>query len=241
MIRKAEVWPTNIAITRIAGKEGTDAVRCERFGHQCISVSPLRAELDERTMSAFIDAVNDNQFDCIFFSSALPARYIAPRLDRYPRTIAIGPQTAGFLRASGVECEVLPGFYSRDLVPYLGKWIRGKRIGLPRADVPNKELISAITAAGGIPIEYRCYRLRPTGIALDLSRVDAILFTSASSFREALWEPREDLLLLAIGDVTAAEMRKTGFAPEVVGDGSLEGTLSALNTQLGHASNRSPE
>jgi hypothetical protein len=37
---------------------------------------------------------------------------------------------------------------------------------------------------------------------------------------------------MAIGDVTAAGMREGNVSPAVVGDGSLEGALAALNTYL---------
>jgi uroporphyrinogen-III synthase len=40
------------------------------------------------------------------------------------------------------------------------------------------------------------------------------------------------MLVMAIGDVTAAVMRKGKTPPVVVGDGSLEGTLAALNKHL---------
>ena len=147
--------------------------------------------------------------------------------------IAIGPQTAKELQRFEVECETLPGFYSRDFVPYLGDWIKGKNIGIPRADVPNAALIDAITSAGGIAHEFRCYQLEPTGESLNLDDADAILFTSAMSFKKAIWAARPNLLVMAIGDITASDMSKAGTNPVVIGDGSLEGTLTALNAYLG--------
>ncbi|MDD1719215.1 MAG: uroporphyrinogen-III synthase, partial [Methanoregulaceae archaeon] len=221
-----------IAITRIAGKEESDGARCRAFGHECYSVTPLTASLRDDQIQAFLSAVRKGDFDCIFFTSALPARAIAPLLSGYPRIIAIGPQTAQALRSHGIVCEVLPGFYSRDFVPYLGEWIRGKRIGIPRADVPNRNLIEAIEKAGARAIEYRCYSLEPIGKELDLSGADAVLFTSAMSFSRAIWQPRRDLLVMAIGDVTAGVMREHGVTPDVVGDGSLEGVLQVLGTYL---------
>ena len=152
-----------IAVTRLAGKEKSDAARCAAYGHTCYSVHPLRSAIREDTITAFIDAADRGEFDCIFFTSALPAKIIAPRMGRFPRVIAIGPQTAQELRRHDIDCEVLTSFYSRDFVPYLGDWIRGKKIGIPRADVPNPGLMDAITAAGGIPAEFRCYSLEPTG------------------------------------------------------------------------------
>jgi uroporphyrinogen-III synthase len=221
-----------IAITRIEGKEASDAEKCRAFGHECYSVTPLAAKIREDQIHAFIRAVEKGEFDCIFFTSALPARLIAPHLSRYPRVIAIGPQTARILEISGIPCEILPEFYSRKFVPYLGDWIKGKRIGIPRADVPNNALIDAIERAGAQAVEFRCYSLEPTGRELELSLADAILFTSAMSFTRAVWQPAKGLLIMAIGDVTAGVMQDHGVIPEVTGDGSLEGTLRSLGVFL---------
>ena len=221
-----------IAVTRLAGKEKNDIERCSQFGHICYSVHPLRSEIRPGTITAFIESVDRGEFDCLFFTSALPAKIIAPLLSRFPRVIAIGPQTAKELQHYDIDCETLTSFYSRDFVPYLGEWIRGKHIGIPRADVPNPSLINAITAAGGIPHEFRCYGLAPTGESLFLEEADAILFTSAMSFTEAVWTWRPDILVIAIGDITAEAMREGGTNPAVVGDGSLEGTMMALNNYL---------
>lgn len=221
-----------IAVTRLAGKEKNDAARCAQFGHTCYSVHPLHSEIRPRAITAFIEAVDRSEFDCLFFTSALPAKIIAPLLNRFPRIIAIGPQTAKELQHYEIDCETLTSFYSRDFVPYLGDWIKGKHIGIPRADVPNPSLIDAITAAGGIPHEFRCYGLEPTGESLNLENADAILFTSAMSFAKAVWTKHSDLVVIAIGDITAATMRAAGTNPVIVGDGSLEGTLMALNDYL---------
>jgi uroporphyrinogen-III synthase len=221
-----------IAVTRLAGKEKNDAARCAQFGHICYSVHPLRSEIRPGAITAFIEAVDRSEFDCLFFTSALPAKIIAPLLNRFPRVIAIGPQTAKELQHYEIDCETLTSFYSRDFVPYLGEWIRGKHIGIPRADVPNPSLIEAITAAGGIPREFRCYGLEPTGESLFLKDADAILFTSAMSFTKAVWNKHTDIMVIAIGDITAAAMQAAGTNPSVVGDGSLEGTMMALNNYL---------
>jgi uroporphyrinogen-III synthase len=221
-----------IAVTRLSGKEGSDAARCAAYGHECYSVHPLKAEVRQGVVAAFVEAVDRGEFDCIFFTSALPASIIAPLLNRFPRVIAIGPQTARALQTYEIECETLPGFYSRDFVPYLGNWISGKRIGIPRADVPGPDLLGAIADAGGIAREFRCYALEPTNQPLPLAGADAVLFTSAMSFAKAVWTPGDNLLVMAIGEVTAAVMQSGSVSPAVVGDGSLEGTLKALNAYL---------
>jgi uroporphyrinogen-III synthase len=221
-----------IAVTRLLGKEKNDAERCALFGHKCYSVHPLSSKINKTEITRFVEAVDRNEFDCLFFTSALPAKIIAPLLNRFPRVIAIGPQTAKELRQYEIDCETLKSYYSRDFVPYLGDWIKGKHIGIPRADVPNIALIDDIIAAGGIPHEFRCYRLEPTGEPLNLDQADAILFTSAMSFTKAVWTQQPGLLVIAIGDITAAAIREGGVNPVVIGDGSLEGTMAALNDYL---------
>jgi uroporphyrinogen-III synthase len=221
-----------IAVTRLIGKEKDDAARCERYGHECYPVSPLRAEVREDLVASFVKAVEANEFDCLFFTSAFPAKIIAPRLSRWPRVIAIGPRTAMTLGHFGIAAETLPSFYSRDFVPYLGVWIRGKRIGIPRAEVPNPLLIEGIRNAGGIPVEIGIYALIPTGNVLDLTRAEAILFTSAMSFSTAVYQTDAPVMKIAIGESTGAVMRSSGVEPDVTGDGSLESTLQALNTYL---------
>ncbi|WP_048152517.1 uroporphyrinogen-III synthase [Methanolacinia paynteri] len=221
-----------IAVTRLREKAGKDAETCKRYGHECYIVSPLNARVYEKAVMEFVSAANRDEFDCIFFTSALPAQVIGPLLQVRPRMVAIGPQTAKTLTEMGFDCETLPDFYSRDFAPYLGDWIRGKKIGIPRADVPNPQLIDSIEDKGGIAAETRIYGLEPTGEKLDLDGADAVLFTSAGSFRNAVWDKDQKILRIAIGDVTGKAMDLSGCPPDVTGDGSLAGTLEALNKYL---------
>ena len=220
-----------IAITRLEGKGGDDSARCRAYGHECYRVSPLRAVIREARIRDFAEAANRGEFDAIFFSSALPAGLVAPHLKTAARIIAIGPATARAIHEAGHTAEVLPAFYSRELAPYLGDWVRGRTIGIPRADVPNPALIESVRAAGGLPVEVRCYGLEPTGEDLNLEGADGLLFTSAMSFSAARWKRRPGLLVMAVGETTAAAMRRGGVEPAVTGDGSLEGTLATLNNQ----------
>ena len=220
-----------IAITRLPDKGGDDAARCARFGHACYPVSPLRAEVSTDAIEAFGIDLAAGRFDGLFFTSALPAVLVGQLVAAAGsglRVVAIGPATQAALARNGVAAEVLPSFYSRDFAPHLGDWLAGRTIGIPRADVPNDMLLAAVREAGGEPAEYRIYRLIPTGRPLDLAEADAVLFTSANSFSEAVWNRRPDLLVCAIGDVTAERMRAAGVEPDAVGDGSLEGALRAI-------------
>ena len=109
-------------------------------------------------------------------------------------------------------------------MPYLGDWISGKTYRHPpggRALTRNFSMPSR--AAGGIVHEFRCYGLEPTGDPLDLQQADAILFTSAMSFAKARWTPRPGLLVMAIGDITAAAMRNGGTEPKSWATGRSKG------------------
>ncbi|NYT05342.1 MAG: uroporphyrinogen-III synthase [Methanomicrobiales archaeon] len=224
-----------IAITRLKEKAGRDRALCAEYGHECVSVSPLHAEVYGERVASFAASVNRGAFDAVFFTSALPARLIGPLLVRWPRVIAIGPQTAATLSGFGIDCETLPSYYSRDFAPYLGDWLSGRTVGIPRADVPNPGLLDAIREKNGTPVEVSVYGLQPTREPLVMGDAGAILFTSARSFSDAVWECTPRILRIAIGDVTAAAMAAGGCPPDVVGDGSLAGTLSALNRHLAAA------
>ena len=223
-----------IAITRLAEKGLQDKDICEAFGHEAYIVSPLEAVLDSAEIERFLSAFHEGVFDAVFFTSAYPAEKIAPEMkNNMPyRIIAIGPKTAEILERFGHHPEILPEYYSRAFVPYLKDWIAEKKIGIPRAAVKNEKLIKGISDAGGIPYEFGCYALKPTGKILDIKDADAILFTSAMSFKEAVLPDIRGLIRIAVGDVTADAMRDAGVVPDVVGDGSLKGTLEALNRYL---------
>ena len=222
-----------IALTRVAEKSGDDKRLFAEFGYEVKIVSPLAAELHSNAVQQFVLAANDKQFDAIFFTSAYPAEVCAPLLSRdiakTCRVTAIGPKTAEVMHSFGIAAETLPSFYSRDYVSHLGDCIYGKSVALPRASVPNPNLINSIEDAGGIAFEYRSYSLNPTNPILDVSGCDAVLFTSAYSFKSSVIEMDKDILPLAIGEITAEAIRKRGVEPVVVGDGSLKGTLEALS------------
>ena len=221
-----------IAVTRLAGKEKDDEELFASFGHTVKTVSPLVAELKPNIMQQFVIDANSGEFDAVFFTSAYAAEHIAPLLDRTAsrkyRVIGIGPKTTETLRSYGLMAEMLSSYYSRDFVSYLGDWISGKRIGIPRADVPNKELLDSICDAGALAYEYRIYSLRASGTPLSLDGCDAVLFTSAKSFSDAVLPDMNGVIPMAIGEITANAMKKAGVMPEVTGDGSLRGTLERI-------------
>lgn len=224
-----------IAITRHA-EVVEDAKLCEKYNHQARDVSSVRPVKNVEAIQSFVQASNRGEFDAIFFPSAFSAEKIGPcidpRLATRVRMIANGPQTAKDLRNIGLAAEMLPFFYSRDLITYLGKWIRGRKIGIPRADLAYTKLADDIKKAKGVPCEYKCYDIVATNEELDISGCGAILFTSPVAFNLAKLPPMKNIIPMAIGDVTAEAMMYGGCEPVIVGDGSIEGTLKALNAYI---------
>jgi len=225
-----------IAITQHAGDVNDEDI-CEKYNHKSKTVETVIPIKNEKTHNEFIKAANNCAFDAIFFPSAFSAEKIGPEINPHlatkVRMIANGPQTAKKLHNIGLAAEMLPFFYSRDLIPYLGKWIHGKRIGIPRADVTYPKLSDEIKEAGGIPCEYKCYELIPSNTEVDLTGCGAIIFTSPAAYKLAKLPPiSNDVILAAIGEVTADAMMYGGHMPSIVGDGSIEGTIKALNASL---------
>lgn len=225
-----------IAITKHAGTVD-DAAICERYNHKVKTIETVIPIKNKKNIEDFIRSANNCEFDAIFFPSAFSAEKIAPDINPHlatkVRMIANGPQTAKTLHNIGLAAEMLPFFYSRDLIPYLGKWIRGKRIGIPRADVTYLKLAEEIKNAGGIPCEYKCYEIIPTNEEVDLTDCGAIIFTSPAAYKLAkLPAISDNVILAAIGEVTADVMMYGGHKPSVVGDGSIEGTIKVLNACL---------
>ena len=225
-----------IAITQHAGAVDDNAI-CEKYNHKARIVCPVKPVKNQQEIDAFVTAVNNCEFDAVFFPSAFSAEKVGPlvnpRLATKVRMIANGPQTARDLHNIGLAAEMLPFFYSRDLIPYLGKWIRGKRIAIPRAGITYPKLAEEIKEAGGIPVEYKCYDIIATNEELNLDGCGAVLFTSPAAFALAkLPKLDREITFIAIGEVTADEMMYHGTIPTVVGDGSIEGTIKALNATL---------
>lgn len=225
-----------IAVTRLAGKEKDDEELFASYGHSLKIISPLIAEPHSNIIQQFVLAANSSEFDALFFTSAYAAQQISPLLDheisKSYRVIGIGPKTTEILLSFGIRAEMMHSFYSRDFVGYLGDWIKGKRIGIPRADVPNPKLIHAINESGGLAYEFKIYSLEPSKNPLNIDGCDAILFTSSKSFKEAILPKIEGIVYMAIGEITAETMRNAGCNPVIVGDGSLKGTLDLLNRKL---------
>jgi uroporphyrinogen-III synthase len=167
------------------------------------------------------------------FERARPAKKV--------RIVSVGPKTAKKVGEYCLTSEVISDFSSEHFAKYLGD-IRGKTIGIARAEVPNPELVSSLESGGATVVEAPTYRLEPAVHRFDdiLYHANAVIFTSAKSFEYSGFQrnSHKNLKVVAIGEKTAKAMRSQGIEPDIVGDGSLESCLQFLEENDGNVNLR---
>lgn len=158
------------------------------------------------------------------------------------RVAAIGEGTAEALRSQGREPDLVPVTFT---TAALGRsFPRGKgRVLLPRADIATPELEEAIRAKGWMPVRVTAYRTSVPGSlpaearrALEQDRVDAIVFTSASTVHGfvRLAGTLNGPKVVCIGPVTARAARDAGFRVHAVAHPhTVEGLVDAVARTLG--------
>lgn len=150
-----------------------------------------------------------------------------------PRVAAIGPATAGALRAHGVEPTVMPEqFVAEAVLEALGD-VAGRRLLLPRADIARRALADGLAARGATVHEIAAYRTVAAGTHPDLDGVDAVTFTSSSTVRGFLdrGPVPEGAKIICIGPITAATARECGLdVTEVAEEYTEDGLIAALVT-----------
>jgi uroporphyrinogen-III synthase len=157
------------------------------------------------------------------------------------RVAAIGDGTAEALRGHGQEPDLVPATFTTEA---LGRaFPRGKgRVLLPRADIATPDLEEALREKGWTPVRVTAYRTTvPRSLpaearrALEDRRVDAIVFTSASTvdgFVE-LAGVVNGPKVVCIGPVTARAARDAGFRVDAVAHPhTVEGLVSAVERAL---------
>lgn len=149
-----------------------------------------------------------------------------------PRVAAIGPATAGALRAHGVAPDVMPGeFVAEAVIEALGE-VTGRRLLLPRADIARKALAEGLVARGATVDEIAAYRtVAAGGERPNLDHVDAVTFTSSSTVRGFLdgGPVPAGARVICIGPITAATAREYGLAvTEIAEQYTEDGLIAAL-------------
>jgi uroporphyrinogen III methyltransferase/synthase len=234
-----------IVITRPRDRARRLAERLRSLGAEPIVFPTVRIEpADPGPLDAAVRSLP--QYDWIVFTSAngveaFHARLLAAEKDARDlasrKVAAIGPVTAQALRRRGVEPALVPGEYVAEaILASLGE-VRGLRFLLPRADIAREALAAGLREKGAVVTEVVAYRTVGAGTTPpDLSRADAVTFTSSSTVRHFVASGAQAgrAKVVCIGPVTAATARELGLVVDAVAatyteDGliqALEGALS---------------
>lgn len=225
-------------ITRSEQDARALAGRLESLGAVPIVVPAIRIDFeDPGPLDALLRRLPE--FDWIIFTSRNTVEAVCRRgrLAPGPRVAAIGPATAGALRARGIEPDLVPAEHVAEALVSALRDVRGKRFLLPRADIARRELPDTLRAEGAEVEEVVVYRTRPaTGPRPDLSGTDAVTFTSPSTVKNFLagGPVPAGARIVCIGPVTAQTARSLGLdVTEVAGDYTEDGLIAALVSALG--------
>jgi uroporphyrinogen-III synthase len=157
------------------------------------------------------------------------------------RMAAVGDGTAEALRGHGREPDLIPRAFT---TASLGRrFPRGDgEVLLPRADIASTELEEAVRAKGWTPVRVTAYRTivprslpREARRAIEDGRVDAIVFTSASTVEGfvRLAGVVNGPKVVCMGPVTARAARQAGLRVHAVArPHTVDGLVSALERAL---------
>jgi len=224
-----------IAVTKLEEKSEGVHELFRSYGHEAVIVSTIcaAAPSDPEPLLRLCQMISKQKIDILIFTSSLGVEKLLDKVKpgTKVRIVSVGPKTAKKVEEYGLKSEVIEKFSSENFADHLGE-IKGKTIGIARAEVSNPELMGSLESKGAIIIEAPAYRLVPAGNSIleVLYDVDAVIFTSAKSFELSGFRPEDanKIKSIAIGPKTADAMRRSGIHPDFVGNGTLEDCLSSF-------------
>lgn len=234
-----------VVVTRAAAqaaplREALEALGARVVLFPTIVTQPAR---DPEPVRRAMDALE--AYAWIVFTSANAVRFFADCLATRPggrlppgvHVAAVGTATATALAERAIRVDAIPDEFLGVRVADAVGDLRGRRVLLPRADLGRAETPDALRAAGALVDEVTVYHTvpaapDPAGVAALETGVDAVTFTSPSTFTNfvALLGDRAGRLLAgaavaSIGPVTSAAIRDAGFSVHVE---PAEHTMAAL-------------
>lgn len=237
-----------VVVTRARDQAAAFVALLEARGARVIALPTIATEpADPADVDRAVAALET--YEWIVFSSANVVRYFlervaargTPHLPAALRVAAVGQATARLLAERGIRVDAVPEEFVGVRVAEAMGDLRGRRVLLPRADIGRAETVQALEAAGATVEVVTLYRTvpappDPAGLAALAEGVDAITFTSASTFTNLLpmLGDRAAVLLspvviASIGPVTSAAIRAAGLPVHVE---PAEHTTAALAEQL---------
>ncbi len=233
-----------IVITRSREQASELVRRLEDLGAEPIVAPSIRIAPLESFEALDRAAAEVGGFDWVVFTSAngvdhFMARLLAGAGDvrdlKGVRVCTIGPSTAARVERYGIKVDLTPPEYRAEAVIEALKArtpLAGLKFLLPRADIAREVLPAGLRAEGAEVVGVAAYRtvLAETGAEPDVyrmlldGRVDAIMFTSASTVRNFVKiigpEPAADLLrttvVACIGPVTCEAAKQLNIQSRVM-------------------------
>lgn len=251
---KLPLFGRRVAVTRAQGQSADLAEKLRRLGADPIElpVIEIRPPADLRPLDDAIARLET--YDWLIFTSRNGVERFVERLDASERDwralrakiCAIGPATAGALRALHLKVDVLPEEYVAEglLAALEPHGLEGKRILIPRALVARDVLPETLRARGAQVDVAPAYETVPPEAAATQARAlfsgDApphwVTFTSSSTARNLAKmvgvEALRTVRAASIGPVTSATLRELGIEPaaearEYTGDGLIAAIVDA--------------
>jgi uroporphyrinogen III methyltransferase/synthase len=247
------LWGKRVLVTRAAEQALELCELLEQAGAEPIVLSTIRIEpaADYGPLDRALAHLEHYQW--VIFTSVNGWRAVVTRLRDLGRDwrvfgnvklAAIGPATAGALRASGFQVDLVPSEYvAEGILAAIGE-VRGQRILLPRADIARETLAAELRRRGAVVDEVVAYRTVSEQTApiqlrelLAAHRVDVITFTSSSTVRNFVamlgdsvpTELLREIVVACIGPITAQTARQMGIMPTIV---AQEYTMAGLTSAI---------
>jgi len=203
------------------------------------SYAPLDFVLRDLDEFDILILTSVNGVEALFERMLETNQYIGTLTDIF--VVAVGPKTAKALEQNCIRPDLIPADHRAEgVVAELLKYgVKGKRILYPRAEIARPLIIDSLQAVGAeviAPVAYRT--ILPQGSEseirnlLDAGEVDAICFSSSSTFKnlstmlgDDLRQLLGDTKLFSIGPQTSATIREYGFQVDLE---PVSWTLDAL-------------
>ena len=243
-----------IVVTRPRTQAGELTRRLSELGAEVVEFPTIAIEppLDYAPMDRAIAQLN--QYDWLFFTSINGVQSFFDRLRHFGndsqdlehlKVVAIGPETAGRLKAEGVHVHLVPSKYQAEgiLERLDPNEIRGRQILIPRA-AKAREILPETLRQWGATVDivqaYKTVLPQDRQFALrELSekQIDVITFTSSSTVEnfigvlegEDLKRISQGVIFACIGPITARTAMDCGLRVDIVSDEyTIPGLVGAI-------------
>ncbi len=237
---KRPLFGRSVVVTRAREQASGLAASLEALGAEVVQFPAIRIEpLPDEPLQAAVEELDS--YDFVIFTSVNGVHLFWQAMRKTGRDarafagcrlVAIGPATAEALEGHGLHADIVPDKYvAEGVIEAIQKFgpLPGKRFLLPRAAQAREILPDALRQGGAVVDVLPCYRTVPEAApaATILERikagdVDCVTFGSSSTVENFLslvpagvLREHPEVVLAAIGPVTAQTLRRHGLEPSL--------------------------